>query len=357
MENPTHAAISLQSTHHGAAMAGVSGGSLAAETCRAGALGFIAAGHLTDSSKLRQLEREIALFRSAAPEGAPLCIGFISYSTFQNEGWNYYEEVLQKHRPDVIQFFAPTICTNDKDETTNVEIAHNYQAKVIGQVGSVSEGIQAIKGGVDAIIAQGSEAGGHGLRRELGNGTLSLAARMVKLAPEVSPNDKRPLVLAAGGITDGRGVAAALALGCDGAVLGTRLWASQEALNKASLKDQLVVAKSCDDVHRTRVFDQINNIHSATPWPAPYDSVGALRNKMSDLWDGNAEELEKELSKEGSALISEYQEAAKLGDPSIAQVFAGEGVGEINSIEPAYDIVQRIDQEAREVIQNMVHLL
>lgn len=87
---------------------------------------------------------------------------------------------------------------------------------------------------------------------------------MVRLAAD-APH--KPLVLAAGGIADGRGVAAALALGCDGAVLGTRLWASKEAMNKDSLKQRLVVAKSCDDVQRTRVFDQIQNSYSTTPWP------------------------------------------------------------------------------------------
>jgi nitronate monooxygenase len=316
-------------------------------------LGFIAAGHFTDKSKLAQLEEQIEIFRSKAPEGAPLCVGFIAYSTFQtDEGWQCYETVLKKHQPSVVQFFAPAVCV--KDGKSNIEIAHEHSAKVLGQVGNVAEGRQAIAAGVDGIIAQGSEAGGHGLRRELGSGTLSLAARLVTLAKE-SP--QKPLVLAAGGIVDGRGVAAAFALGCDGAVLGTRLWASNEALNKSSLKDQLVLADSCDLVHRTRVFDQVNNKQMSTPWPSPYDSVGALRNDLSEKWDGRADDLETELLREGSTLLEDFQSASQQADTSMAQVLAGEGVGEIEAIEPAYDIVSRIDQEAQEVIHNLSSLI
>lgn len=337
----------------GAPMRAVSGGELAAQTCRAGALGFIAAGHCTNERSVEQLEEQIQIFRSTAPANAPLCIGFIGFSSFQNqEAWRCYQHVLEKHKPSVVQFFAPVI--SSRDGISNIQMAHECQAKVFGQVGSVLEGQQALAAGVDGIIAQGSEGGGHGLRRELGNGTLSLAARLVQLASE-SP--KKPVVLAAGGIADGRGVAAALALGCDGAVLGTRLWASEEALNRRSLKDQLVSAKSCDDVQRTRVFDQIINTYSATPWPAPYDTVGALRNTMSEQWDGRATELDTELSKKDSALASEYRLATQQGDTTIAQVLAGEGVGEIDNIEPAYNIIVRVEKEARDVIRNLSTLL
>ena len=304
-----------------APMAGVSGGALAAESCRAGALGFIAAGHLTTPSKVQQLEEQIQIFRDKAKPETPLCIGWIGFSSSQKntDGFLLYEQVLKKNKPDVVQFFAPAICTNAETGKTNVEIAKEMlpNCKVVLQVGNVAEGMEAIASGADGIIAQGSEGGGHGLRRELGNGTLALAARLVKLASEAS---HKPVVLAAGGIADGRGVAAALALGCDGAVLGTRLWASTEALNEESLKNQLVTSKSGDDVHRTRVFDQIMNSYSATPWPAPYDSVGALCNKTSEEWDERALELDEEIKRKGSALVARYKEASQKGDPSIAQV-------------------------------------
>jgi nitronate monooxygenase len=285
-----------------------------------------------------------------------LCIGWIGFASFHNEeGFALYERVLTQQKPAVVQFFAPAISRHPTTGKSNVEMAKEFgNVKVLLQVGNVKEGIEAIASGADGIIAQGSEAGGHGLRREFGNGTLPLAARLVKLAAE-APH--KPLVLAAGGIADGRGVAAALALGCDGAVLGTRLWASKEALNKDTLKQALVAAKSGDDVQRTRVFDQILNVNMNPPWPAPYDSVGALRNETSETWDGKALELDRELAMEGSSLLNDYLAASQKGDTSQAQVLAGEGVGEINAIESAYDIVLNVDQEARDVIDRLSKLL
>jgi nitronate monooxygenase len=161
------------------AMAGASGGRLAAETCRAGALGFISAGHLRDVS---QLDAEIALFRETAPADAPLSIGFIGYSALQDtDGCARYKSVLEKHRPQIVQFFAPAIVVSSSGEPreSNISLAQEYSAKVVAQVGSVKEGMEALDAGVDCLVAQGSEAGGHGLRRELGNGTLALAARLV----------------------------------------------------------------------------------------------------------------------------------------------------------------------------------
>ena len=97
-----------------------------------------------------------------------------------------------------------------------------------------------------------------GIRSELGTGTLPLAAAVLR---EVGRRgEPRPVVCAAGGISDGKGLAAMLALGCDGVVLGTRLWASEEAMGSVRLKSALVRADG-DDVLRTRVFDTIQCVH------------------------------------------------------------------------------------------------
>jgi nitronate monooxygenase len=335
-------------------MAGASGGRLAAETCRAGALGFIAAGHLRDVS---QLDAEIALFRKTAPADAPLCIGLISYSALRDSaGWARYKSVLERHRPQVVQFFAPAIVNSLSGESrvSNVSMAQQYSAKVVAQVGSVQEGMEALDAGVDCLVAQGSEAGGHGLRRELGNGTLALAARLVRLAAKSHPHVP---VLAAGGIVDGRGVAAVLALGCDGAVLGTRLWASQEAMGPDVFKERLVAAASCDDVVRSTVFDHIQNVYTATPWPEPFDSVGALRNATSDTWDNRPQDLKKELIVENSNLVSGFRQAQKVEDADAVAVLCGQGVGEIDSIDPAFDIINRINEETMSVIRSMPQIL
>ena len=90
----------------GAPMAGVSGGLLAAETCRAGALGFIAAGHFGSA---KDLEREVSLFRENAPSGAPLALGFIGYSSLKDGCWDRVGMALKTHKPKFVQFFAPAV--------------------------------------------------------------------------------------------------------------------------------------------------------------------------------------------------------------------------------------------------------
>lgn len=221
-------------------------------------------------------------------------------------------------------------------------------------MGTIAEGKEALEAGVDGLIAQGTEAGGHGMRRELGYGTLALAARLVTLARD---SISVP-VLAAGGIVDGRGVAAALALGCGGAVLDTRLWASKEAFGPDSFKEQLALpTNEADQVIRTTAVDHVTNTYSEAPWPVPYDSVGMLRNATSHKWDGRRAELEATLLASDSAMALNYKQATSIGDPNISAVYSGEGVGEIDAIESAYDIIKRVDKEAIETVKGMPQLL
>lgn len=359
-------------------MAGVAGGSLAFETCRAGGLGFIAAGHLHNQQSFEKLEREIKLFRdlssksssSSASFSFPLGIGFIGFSTFGKDspGWDYFRRILEEHRPNSVQIFAPAVSKDLPSDlaatfNTNVAMCQSYGCQVVAQVGSVKGAIEALEAGVDCLIAQGTEAGGHGIRRDLGNGTLSLTARLVRLAQE---QERKIPVLAAGGIADGRGLVAALSLGADGAILGTRLWASKEGLGSSTYKDALVRAESCDDVVRTRVFDTICNSHRATKWPDPFDSSGVLRNDLTDAWDAFIPELEAELkpnekpkggNTDTKTLVERFNNAEAEKLPNEGCVYSGQGVGEINSIQPAYDIVQQVETEAIESLSNLTNIV
>jgi nitronate monooxygenase len=205
----------------------------------------------------------------------------------------------------------------------------------------------------------------HGIRRDLGSGTLSLTNRLVRLSKK---RKRRVPVLAAGGIVDGRGLVAALSLGADGAVLGTRLWASQEALGSSAYKIALTTAGSCDDVVRTRVFDTICNSHRQTKWPYPFDSSGTLRNDTTDAWDTSIPELDAELKRTSSSklsssssssnadkknLVEKLNHAEKEHLPNVGCVYSGQGVGEIISVDPAYDIIQGIEEEAIESLSNL----
>lgn len=388
------------------AMGPISGGKLAAAVCRAGGIGMFAAGH-GQPVDMDNLRREIDLFHqewklissssSSQEMHRPVWgIGFLGHSTLNSvQGWERYESILRDYQPELIQFFAPGVVTDPRRPQgslfTNIDLAHEVVAndndskdgrrrcQVFVQVGTVAEGIEALEAGADGIIAQGSEAGGHGVRREMGNGTLALSARLVRLAamhfeknkieghgfsgdnPYHQKQQLLPIpVLAAGGITDGRGLVAALSLGCDGVVMGTRLWASAEANGPEVYKQRLVDAQSGDDVIRTTVFDQIVNTYLPTPWPYPYDSLGALRNRLSDEWDGKPRhELADALSPpESSELLQQYRKATSNStyDTNLAAINCGEGVGEIDVIDSAYDILQRVNREAVQILDNMPQL-
>ncbi len=157
----------------GAPMAGVSGGSLAFQTCRAGGLGFIAAGHLISEQAFEKLEREIKLFKDLSRSSSvnyPLGIGFIGHSTFAKDspGWEYVHRILEDYKPDSVQVFAPALsedlpvklAVSSNSFQNNVGLCQSYGCQVVAQVGSVEEGIEALDAGVDCLIAQGSEAGG-----------------------------------------------------------------------------------------------------------------------------------------------------------------------------------------------------
>ncbi len=331
-------------------VAGVSGGLLAARVCQAGGLGMIAAGHFQDISKL---EKEIQIFQeemndaftnATAENKNNLSIGFIGFSSLSTpNGWTNYEYILKHHRPKAVQFFAPSILLQHRDGRSNVQLAHEYNTKFIAQVGSMSEAKEALKHKVDAIICQGSEAGGHGLRRELGSSTMALASQVSKIT--TIP------VLAAGGIVNGKHLASALCV-CDGASIGTRFWASKESLGNPKLQQELIKDNSCDDVIRTTVFDQIQNELSSIAWPHPYHSVGALRNQTSLEWEGKTvKELQTAI--EQTKMLDEYKSAQEASDPRVVCILSGEGVGEIDHIEGAYDVTLRIEEEAIDCINRL----
>ncbi len=121
------------------------------------------------------------------------------------------------------------------------------------QVQSLDHARQALDAGADLIVAQGGEAGGHGMSVR---STFTLVPDVVDLVAARSPDT---LVVAAGGVADGRGLAAALALGADGALVGTRLWASAEALVSPRAHQRAIQA-SGDDTFRTRVYDVVRQL-------------------------------------------------------------------------------------------------
>ena len=294
-----------------APMGNVSGGKLAAAVSRAGGLGIIGAGYCDES----WLRRELALCGGVNQFG----VGFITWSLAGNPS---VLDIALEAGPSTVMF-------SFGDQTPYVQRSHDAGAKVICQVQDVAGAKQAAESGADVIVAQGTEAGGHGGSRS----TFSLVPAVVDAVPGIP-------VVAAGGVADGRGLAAALMLGASGVLVGTRFIATPEALSLDAMKRRIVAADG-DSTVRTRVFDIIRGYD----WPEPYTGR-ALENAFTRTWHGREAELRANLPEQSRA----YQNAASTGDFEQAVIFAGECVDSIDSVEPAGAIVESIAAEAERLL-------
>ncbi|WP_025737162.1 NAD(P)H-dependent flavin oxidoreductase [Mycobacterium genavense] len=206
---------------------------------------------------------------------------------------------------------------------------------LIAQVQNLDHTRHAVDTGADIVVAQGGEAGGHGMTVR---STFTLVPEVVDLVGARSPET---LVVAAGGVADGPGLAAALALGADGALVGTRLWASTEAL-VSPRAHQRVIAAGGDDTLRTRVYDVVRQLN----WPDDYNAR-ALRNAFLDTWHGNEDQLADALPE----AVETFQKAVAADDFDAAAILVGEAVGLVRDIRPAADIVREMAGEAARILR------
>jgi nitronate monooxygenase len=290
-----------------APMAGVSGGLLAAAVSNAGGLGLVGGGYGDPA----WLAREIALVRSATRRHWG--VGLITWAV----DTAIVEQVLASGPSAVMLSFG--------DPRPFGRLINSAGCRLICQVQDIEGAILAQEAGADLIIAQGSEAGGHGGVRS----TLPLVPAVVDL---VAPTP----VLAAGGIADGRGLAAALMLGAHGALLGTRFYASNEALGSSRAKQRITGSLGLSTT-RTRVFDMVRGYD----WPEAYTGR-ALKNDFTDVCHGQEAALRQALPARKAA----YLKAVAAEDCDTAVVWAGEGVDLITHVEDAATIVARLGQEA-----------
>jgi enoyl-[acyl-carrier protein] reductase II len=217
-----------------------------------------------------------------------------------------------------------------------VERVHDVGAKVIHQVHTVSQAREAAERGVDAIIAQGSEAGGQGMAA--GVGAMALVPQVVDAV------DPIPVVVA-GGVADGRGLAAALALGAQGANVGTRFLASEEASSDAAWKEQIVAADSEDAVR----FDVWKELFPPARASA-YDVVPrVLRTPFVDQWRGRPDEARAY----ADDLRSEIMAVVARRTPNELVPFTGQTAGLIRDVLPARAIVEQMVSEAEEAIERV----
>jgi enoyl-[acyl-carrier protein] reductase II len=215
------------------------------------------------------------------------------------------------------------------DPATLVERAQAAGVKVIHQVHTVGQARLAAERGVDAIIAQGSEAGGQGM--VAGVGTLALVPQVVDAVAPIP-------VVAAGGIADGRGLAAALVLGAAGVNIGTRFLASDEAGAAASWKEGIVAAES-EDVVRLDAWSELMPQRSETAYPVV---PRVLQTEFVERWRGSADHGPADLEQARGQL----KEAVVRRAPHELVPFTGQTAGLIRDVLPAAEIVGNMVAEA-----------
>ncbi len=298
-----------------APMAMISGGRLAAAVTSAGGLGLIGGGY-GDAAWLRREFDEA--------QGARVGVGFITWSLARQP--DLLDDVLARRPATVMLSFGDLRPFADRIRAAGVPLTAQAQ--------TLEHARRALDAGADIIVAQGGEAGGHGMNAR---STFTLVPDVADLVAERSP---ATLVLAAGGVADGRGLAAAMALGADGAVVGTRFWASPEALVSPRAQRRALGAGG-DDTFRTRVYDVVRR----QDWPAEYNAR-ALGNAFLDTWHGNEAQLSASLPEAEAA----YRAAVDAEDFDTAAILVGEGIGGVRDVCPAAEIVAGMVSRAAQIL-------
>ena len=318
MTNPLHTpACDVLGIEHPivlAGMGGVSMSGLVAAVSNAGGLGVIGAATL-DAEGLR---REIRRTRELTDR--PFAVDLLAPIP------DMIRPQMQVIFEEDIRIFVAGLAV----PAEFIDEMHARGMKVIVMCGKVRHAEKSEAAGADIVVAQGTEAGGH--TGEVG--TLALV-------PQVVDAVKIP-VLAAGGIADGRGLVAALALGAQGAVIGTRFIASPEAQAAAGYR-QAVVRAHDDETVRTRCY---------TGKPAR-----AIRNQRTDEWEKKLDQLQPFPVQAGISLregVMDYMGVTGQFDPERTFLPAGQSAGLVREIKPAGEIVRDVVREAERIIQHVV---
>jgi nitronate monooxygenase/enoyl-[acyl-carrier protein] reductase II len=289
---------------------------LAAAVCEAGGLGGLG----TAVRPLPELRQQWARLRTLTDR--PFAINHTT-RPFDPEAF----EATLEERPAVISFHMG-------DPAELVERAHAVGARWVQQVMDVDQARQAVERGVDVIVAQGWEAGGHGGQV----GTLALVPQVVDVAGDIP-------VVVAGGVADGRGLAAALALGAQGVVMGTRFLASCEMHVAEEWKQHIVRAQSTDSV-KAEVMDAL-----LPPFNRPYYPVTAriLRTRFLEEWGDRPDELATRVGE----FAPKMMESVLRGDGHEYLPFTGQSAGLVRDVLPAAEIIRRTLAEAEAVLAGL----
>ena len=332
-----------------APMGGFAWASLATSVSQSGGLGFI--GSLSDMSQLRtELTQARDTFKASSTDSIatsstlPLGIGFLVFVCKLEE----VAPVVAEFKPAVVWLFAAKELADYQVWAEKLREA-SPQTKVWVQLGNVGSAVTVARTAKpDALCLQGADAGGHGF--EAGSGIISLL-------PEATDALRReglghiPL-LASGGIADGRGVAAALALGAAGVVMGTRFLASKEVIIHPRWQEAVLEAEDGGQAtKRSKLFDQLRGPNI---WPEGYDGRSLIMRSYKDYVQGVSLEEIQRLHNEA---VKGEDKGYATGGNGRAAIWAGAGVGIVKEIEAAADIVDKVRTEAKEVLRQLSSLV
>ncbi|GIH94567.1 NAD(P)H-dependent flavin oxidoreductase [Planobispora siamensis] len=295
-----------------APMGGSAGGALTAAVSRGGGLGLLGSG----DGDPDWLAREVPIVVEGTDR--PWGIGFLA--------WAVDVAVVER----ALEYNPRAVMLSFGDPGPFAERVRRAGAALIVQVTDLEEARRAVDAGADVIVAQGTEGGGHGARH--GRSTLPFVPVVVDLVAPVP-------VLAAGGIADGRGVAAALALGAAGALVGTRFQATAEALVAPSTTEAIIEGRG-QDTERSSVLD----IARGSRWPSKY-TARTLGHPYLDRWRGR----ETELAADPRAR-KDYRDGVAQGRIPPLPVWAGEGVDLIDDAPSAAGLVHALAVQAEEAL-------
>jgi NAD(P)H-dependent flavin oxidoreductase YrpB (nitropropane dioxygenase family) len=294
---------------------GMTGGQLVGAVSQAGGLGVLGASFLQpgDVAEMVRIAREL---------------------TSKTIGINLLLHVAEERVDEILalqpEVFSTAWPRDDQDLRAIFARAHERGCKVMHMVPLVEDAIRAADAGADVIVAQGFEGGGH-----IGEVASTVIVRQVVKAVSPLP------VLAAGGFVDGAGLAAALALGADGVLLGTRFLATDEAPVEQAYKEAIVASDGTDTVVTT-----LSDSLSGRDWPGAW--VRLKRTRFVERWLGREPELRRR-----RAELWEEVGAFQESNADDGLMWVGQSAGLIDEIKPAGDVVQEIVAEAEEILRSL----
>jgi nitronate monooxygenase len=300
-----------------APMGVMAGGRLAAAVSNAGGLGLIGGGYGDEA----WLNKEF----SAAGDARVGC-GFITWSLAAKP--HLLDLVLARKPAALMLSFGSPAAFASRIRDSGVPI--------ICQVQSMRHAREALEVAADVIVAQGSEAGGHSGHRS----TFTLVSEIADLVAQEAPET---ILVAGGGVGDGRSIAAALMLGADGVLIGTRFIATAESAAPSGFRETIVAADG-DRTIKTTTVDIVRNYH----WPTSEFVARVLSNRFVAAWHGREDQLAEESTLTAQSRL--FWEAFYAGQAEDTGVLMGEAVGVIRTVEPAARVIDEMIQQAERLL-------